>query len=206
MNRAVIDRVVTERVKRRIEKLKKVHCLLSIMLFIVALSFCSYTASDLKLINISLSHYGIYNKIGIIWNASLFIVGITLFIEAYINIKKFALHKGLYYLFGISIICLLLTATINMTHPIHFYTAYIYFIGFTLGMFLFGFSLIKIDFRIGITSIIISVVSVLCPVLITMYLHSFAIPELTHTALIFNWVIITRYDNHYKSLLKKLRL
>lgn len=206
MERVLIERVVTDKAKKRIEKLKQVHCLLSILLFIITLIFCSYTASDLKLINISLSHYGIYNKIGAIWNASLFIVGITLFVEAYINIKKYALHKGLRYLFGISIICLLLTASIDMTHQIHFYTAYIYFIGFTLGMFLFGFNLIKVDFRIGITSIILSVVSVLCPVLITMYLHSFAIPELTHTALIFNWVIITRYDNHYKNFLKKLRL
>lgn len=206
MDRAVIDRVVTDRVKRRIEKLKQIHCLLSIFLFILTFSFCSYSASDLKLINISLSHYGIYNKIGIVWNVSLFIVGITLFAEAYINIKKFSLHKGLSYLFGISIICLLLTATINMTHRIHFYTAYIYFIGFTLGMFLFGFNLIKVDFRIGITSIIISLISVLIPVTITMCLHSFAIPELTHTALIFNWLIIMRYDNHYKNFLKRLGL
>ncbi|HWY12752.1 MAG TPA: hypothetical protein VN026_15570 [Bacteroidia bacterium] len=206
MERAVIERLVTERAKRRIEKLKQVHCLLSVMLFVLTFSFCSYTASDLKLINISLSHYGIYNKIGVIWNVSLFIVGIMLFTEAFINIKKFALHKGLRYLFGISIICLLLTATINMTHRIHFYTAYIYFIGFTLGMFLFGFSLIKVDFRIGITSIIISVISVLVPVTITMCLHSFAIPELTHTALIFNWLFITRYDTRYKNFLKRIGL
>ncbi len=206
MDRAVIDRVVTERVKRRIDKLKQIHCLLSIMLFVLTFSFCSYTASDLKLINISLSHYGIYNKIGAIWNVSLFIFGITLFVEAYINIKKYSLHRGLRYLFGLSIICLMLTATINMTHRIHFYTAYIYFIGFTLGMFLFGFNLIKVDFRIGITSIILSVVSVLIPVMITMWLHSFAIPELTHTALIFNWIFITRYDTRYKNFLKRLGL
>ena len=206
MGSAVINRTVTERGKRRVEKLKQAHCLLSIVLFIISVIFCSFSASDLKLTNISLSHYGIYNKIGVFWNATLFIVGIALFIEAYLNIKKYALHKGLRYLFCISIICLLLTATINMTHKIHFYTAYIYFIGFTLGMFLFGFNLIKIDFRIGITSIIISIVSVLCPVFITMYLHSFAIPELTHTALIFNWVIITRYDTKYKNILKKFGL
>lgn len=206
MDRAEIDRVVTDKVKSRIEKLKQVHCLLAILLFIVTFSFCAYTASDLDLINISLSHYGIYNKIGIIWNASLFIVGITLFIEAYLNIKKYALRRRLLYLFLISVVCLLLTASINMTHKIHFYTAYIYFIGFTLGMFLFGFSLLKVDFRIGITSIIISIISVLIPVIITMWLHSFAIPELTHTVLIFNWLLITRFDTRYKNVLKRIGL
>ncbi len=206
IERAFIEKVVTDKVKERIEKLKRIHCLISLFLFVVTFGFCSYYASDLKLINISLSHFGIYNKIGIIWNASLFIIGITLFIEAYLNITKYLLKRRLLYLFGFSILCLLLTASITMTHKIHFYTAYIYFIGFTLGIFIFGFSLIKVDFRIGITSIIISIISVLCPVLILIWLHSFAIPELTHTVLIFSWIIITRYDNRYKNVLKKVGL
>lgn len=206
IERAFIEKVVTEKVKRRIERLKKIHCLVSLLLFIVTLAFCSYSASDLKLTSISLSHFGIYNKIGIIWNVSLFIIGITLFIEAYLNINKYLLKRRLLYLFGFSALCLLLTASITMTHKIHFYTAYIYFIGFTLGIFIFGFSLIKVDFRIGITSIIISVISVLFPVFILMWLHSFAIPELMHTALIFNWIIVTRYDTKYKNLLKKIGL
>ena len=206
IERTVMEKVVTEKVKRRIERLKKIHCLISVFLFAVTFAFCSYYASDLKLTHISLSHFGIYNKIGIIWNVSLFIIGITLFIEAYLNIHKYSLKKRLLYLFGFSVICLLLTASITMTHRIHFYTAYIYFIGFTLSIFIFGFSLIKVDFRIGITSIIISVISVLIPILILTWLHSFAIPELTHTALIFNWIIITRYDTKYKNLLKRIGL
>ena len=206
IERALIEKVVTEKVKRRIEKLKRVHCLISVLLFGLTFSFCTYMASDLKLINISLSHYGIYHEIGFIWNISLFIVGVTLFIEAYLNINKYSLKKRLLYLFGFSSFCLLLTAVITMTHRIHFYTAYIYFIGFTLGIFIFGFSLIKADFRIGITSIIIAVVSVLVPVIITMWLHSFAIPELTHTFLIFSWIIVTRYDTRYKNVLKKVGL
>lgn len=195
-----------EGIKGKIDKLKQVHCFLAILLFMVTLGFCSYSADDLKLIDISLSHFGIYNEIGIIWNASLFIIGITLFIEAYLNITKYLLKRRLLYLFGVSILCLLLTASITMTHKVHFYTAYVYFIGFTLGIFLFGFSLIKVDFRIGITSIIIAIVSVLLPVIITMWLHSFAIPELTHTFLVFSWIVITRHDTRYKNVLKKIGL
>lgn len=195
-----------EGIKEKIDKLKQVHCFLAILLFIATLGFCSYSADDLNLIDISLSHFGIYNEIGIIWNVSLFIIGITLFIEAYLSITKYLLKRRLLYLFGFSVLCLLLTASITMTHKIHFYTAYIYFIGFTLGIFIFGFSLIKVDFRIGITSIIISIVSVLCPVLILIWLHSFAIPEITHTVLIFSWIIITRYDTRYKNVLRKIGL
>lgn len=195
-------------VKQRIERVKNTHYLVSIFLFIASFCFCSYTASDLKLINISLSHFGIYNKIGLIWNTSVFLIGITLLIEVYLNKKKYLLGtcSWLFYLFGISILSLLLTASISMAHRIHFYSAYAYFIGFTLSMFLFGYSLIKTDFRIGITSIIISVVSVLFPVAIVMYLHSFAIPELTHTTLVFTWIIITRFDTQYKIFLKRFGL
>ena len=195
-----------EGVKGRIEKLKRVHYLVSLLLFVVTLCFCDYFASDLKLTNISLSHFGIYNHIGFIWNTSLFIVGITLFIEAWQKIKKYELGGRLLYLFGISILCLFLTACITMTHRIHFYSAYIYFIGYTLGIFLFGFRLIKVDFRIGVTSIIIALVSVICPVILLLNLHSFAIPEIAHTFLVFNWVLIIRFENKYKILLRKIGL
>jgi hypothetical membrane protein len=195
-----------EGIKRRIEKLKRIHYLVSLGLFVLTLCFCSYTASDLNLMHISLSHFGIYNKIGVIWNTSLFIVGITLFVEAWQNIKKYALGKTLLYLFGISVFCLFLTACITMTHKIHFYSAYTYFIGYTFGIFLFGFRTIRVDFRIGITSIIIAITSVICPVAILLQIHSFAIPELAHTGIVFNWVIVTRFDNEYKEMLKRIGL
>jgi hypothetical protein len=39
-----------------------------------------------------------------------------------------------------------------------------------------------------------------------MYVHSFAIPELTHTCLIYNWVLVTRFENRYKNFLKRIGL
>jgi len=192
--------------KERIDRLKQVHCLIATCLFVVTFSFCSFTASELNLMNISLSHFGIHSKIGVVWNVSLFIIGITLLIEAYLSINKFMLGKWMLYLFGFSIVCLFLTASINMNYKFHFYAAYTYFIGFTLGMFIFGYKLLKSDFRIGITSIVIAVVSVLLPVAAVMYLHSFAIPELSHTSFVFIWVITTRYDIRYKNFLKRIGL
>ncbi|MGZ3883184.1 MAG: hypothetical protein ACXVP0_05360 [Bacteroidia bacterium] len=189
-------------IKERIERLKSFHYLASIFLFISTLCFCSYNAADLKLINISLSHYGISNKIGFFWNASLFVMGITLFVEVYLCVCKYNVARWIYYIFCFSIFCLLVTAVVTMTHRLHFYTAYAYFIGYTSGIFLFGYQQIKTDFRIGITSIIISITSVLMPVGLTLYLHSFAIPEITHTTLIFSWLLIARFDTKYKNSMK----
>ena len=192
--------------KSKIEKIKRTHYIVTGFLFVATLLFCCYTATDLKLVKTSLSHFGIYNNIGVLWNASVFLIGVTLFIEAYLNIKKYSYGNWLLCLFSVSIFCLLLTATINMKHAIHFYTAYIYFIGFTICMFLFGFLLIKTDFRIGITSIIISLLSLIAPIGILMYLGSFAIPELTHTLFVFVWMIIIRFETAYKKVLKRLAL
>ena len=193
-------------VKERITRLKQVHYIVAIILFVVTLGFCSYYASDLKLAHISLSHYGIYKEIGFFWNASLFFIGITLFIEAILNMNKYMPKSWLRSLFIASIICLLLTASVNMNYKVHYYFAYCYFVGYTLSMFLFGYLLIKTDFRIGITSIIISVASVIGPLVALMYLHSFAIPELTHTLFIFIWITITKFDTNYINLLKRFGL
>ena len=193
-------------VKERITRIKQLHYVVAIILFVITLCFCSFYASDLKLTTISLSHFGIYHKIGFFWNASLFLIGITLFIEAFLNINKYIPKSWLLYLFIASIICLLFTASINMNHPVHYYFAYCYFIGYTLSIFLFGFLLMKSDFRIGITSIIISICSVIAPILCIMYFHSFAIPELMHTLFIFIWITLTKFDTSYKNFLKRLGL
>lgn len=200
----IINKSAMPGLKEKIERLKNFHYLASIFLFISTLFFCSYNAADLKLINISLSHYGISAKIGFFWNASLFIMGITLFVEVYLCFTKYKMLRWIYYVFCFSIVCLLLTAVITMTHRIHFYTAYAYFIGYTSGIFFFGYSMIKTDFRIGVTSIIISVISIICPLGLTLYLHSFAIPEITHTTLMFTWLLIVRFDTKYKNFIKAL--
>ena len=194
-------------VKHRIDRLKQVHYVVAIALFVGTFVFCSNYDTGFDIKTMSLSHLGIYQKIGWIWNLSLFVVGITLLIETLLNLNNCLPEvKWLKYLFLCSIICLLLTASITMDHRIHFYFAYTYFIGYTLSIFLYGFLLMKTDFRIGITSIILSVSSVICPLLILMYLHSYAIPELAHTTLILTWVSITKYDNAYKNFLKKFGL
>jgi hypothetical protein len=193
-------------VKERINRLKQVHYIAAIILFVITLGFCSFYASDLKLTNISLSHFGIYKEIGFFWNASLFVIGITLFIEAILNINKYMPKSWLLYLFISSVICLLFTASINMSYPIHYYFAYTYFIGYTSSIFLFGFFLMKSDLRMGITSIVISIASVICPLAVLMWVHSFALPELTHTLFVFTWVSITKFDTNYRNFLKHFGL
>lgn len=193
-------------VKERIERLKQVHYIAAIILFVATFCFCWLYSSNLELTKISLSHFGIQAEIGFFWNASLFVIGITLFIEAILNINKYMPKSWLLYLFIVSVICLLLTASVDMRHHIHYYFAYAYFIGYTSSIFLFGFLLMKSDLRMGITSIIIAIASVICPLAVLMIVKSFALPELTHTLFVFTWVSITKFDTNYRNFLKRFGL
>ncbi|MBS1647695.1 MAG: hypothetical protein JST67_10180 [Bacteroidetes bacterium] len=196
----------SENAKRRIERLKQVHYLVAIVLFVGTFFFCSTYDTNFHLTTMSLSHLGIYKKIGFVWNISLFIIGITLMIESFLNMNKYMPGSKLLYLFVASIVCLLLTASITMDHPIHYYFAFSYFIGYTVGIFLFGLLLMKTDFRIGFISVVIAISTLVLPMWVLMWLHSYAIPELIHTALIFVWVSVTKFDAPYKNFIKRFGL
>ena len=73
----------------RISKIRKIHSVVSILLFVVLICFCDYTCKELKLSQISLSKFGIDENIGYIWNSSLFILSILLYIDAIKNVNKF---------------------------------------------------------------------------------------------------------------------
>ncbi len=194
----------------RIIKLRRIHSVISIFLFIFVLSFCSFVANDLELSEISLSTYGIDSKTNLIWNITLFIIGILLYLDVLKNMFKHypveKSHSFLYRIFTFSSICLLLTAVIPMTYDFHNYTAIAYFLGFTISIFLFGYKLLKVDFRIGVTSIVLAFLSAFIPTLLVLIINGLAIPEIVHTIFILLWVIMLSYDTEYKTFLKKIGL
>ena len=189
----------------RILKIKKVHSIVSSILFIFLLSFCIYNADDLSIYDISLSKFGIYPKTLWIWNIGLFILGIILYIHSLKHIVKYfkSITNGISAMFGLSTIFLLLTASINMSYSIHNWAAVSYFLGYVISIFLFGYNLLDSDFRIGITSICISIISVLFPLLGLYFFKGFAIPEIIHTLCIFLWIIVLSFDSEYKLFLKR---
>ena len=194
----------------RISKIRKIHSVVSILLFVVLICFCDYTCKELKLSQISLSKFGIDENIGYIWNSSLFILSILLYIDAIKNVNKF-FHKNKYKkvlktLFAFSNICLLLTAVINMNYNIHNITAFLYFLGYSISIYIFGHQTMKEDLRIGALSVGVSLCSVFFPALI-FYMHkTLAIPEIIHCVFIFVWILFMSFETETKNILKKFGL
>jgi hypothetical membrane protein len=195
-------------VKSRILKIKKAHSVISSTLFFIVLLFCIYNVNEINIKDISLSHYGINKKTGFLWNTSLFLLGILLYILSLKNVFRYysnnRISSNLIILFSLSSLFLLLTAIIDMNNYIHNLFAVSYFIGYTISIFLFGYKLLKSDFRIGISSILISLSCLIFPILTTYFFKGLAIPEIVHTIFIFTWVMILNFDTEYKNILKLL--
>lgn len=187
----------------KILKIKKWHSILSSIIFFCVLGFCVWTVNK-KITQISLSQFGIEDNTSIIWNLVLFLVGIFLYLESMKNIYKHLLEipKFLPKLFGISSICLVLTALFNMDYQVHNIVAFLYFLGYTLSIFLFGKYLLKYNFRIGMISIIISILSMLIPSFLVYKIDGLAIPEICHAVFIFMWVVVMSWENEIKNILK----
>lgn len=194
--------------KEKISKIKKIHSVVSSTLFFVVLLFCIVNVSELSIADISLSQYGINHKTNYIWNISLFILGVLLYLQSLRNIFRYYQNEktdtNIIVCFSISSLFLLLTAAVDMSFKVHNFFAVSYFIGYTISIFLFGYNLLKNDFRIGISSIIISLSCLVFPILTTYFFKGWAIPEIIHTVFILVWVLILSFDTEYKSLLKKI--
>ena len=73
----------------RINKIKKIHSILSCVFFISLLIYCIIIAKNYDIFKISLSFYGVDDRTSTIWNCGLFISGIFLLIDARRQVSKF---------------------------------------------------------------------------------------------------------------------
>lgn len=188
--------------KQKIDRLRRIHVIVSMILFFGTLGFCSYMAKDLQITKISLSNFGIYKSIGIFWNTALFLIALQLFHVTRNSIIKHNISKKIKVLFTIATVFLMITAVVTMNYKIHNYTAWLYFILYPISMFLYGYELIKTEFRLGMTSMFLSLTSLLLPAISLFFFSGFAIPEICHTLSIMIWTICVYYEDEYKRLLK----
>ena len=194
----------------KVVKFKRLHATASLVIFTFLISYCVIQLPDLNLSDISLSRFGISDGTYLIWNAGLFIMGIILYLSVMRNIflyhKDQIINRRLTGLFVVSTFFLLLTAIIDMRFEIHNVLAIMYFVGYTLSIFLFGYKLLETDFRMGMTSVIVAICSMIIPILSIFIFPGLAIPEIVHTIFILLWDIALTFDVEYKNLLKKLGL
>ena len=186
----------------KIKIIKSIHLYVSIIIFLLLLSFSLYN-KHLNITEISLSKLGI-NQDGWIWNSGLLIICGLLYFKIKHSVEKFIISNTLQIINKFLIICLVLTALINMNYHLHDFVALAYFLGTSSLIFLFGIKIHKTNFRIGQLSLFIAILSALIPSLSFPLIKTLAMPETIHISLLFLWLIILEHDDYVINIIKKL--
>lgn len=197
-------------IRDKVIRFKKIHATTSLIIFTFLVTYCLMSLPEFNLSDISLSRFGISEGTYLVWNIGLFILGVVLYLSVMRNVylyhKDKIINKRLTVLFAVSTVMLLFTAIVDMRFSIHNILAILYFVGYTLSIFLFGYKLLESDFRMGMTSICVAIASMIVPILSLFVFPGLAIPEIVHTLFIFLWDLTLTFDIEYKNLLKKVGL
>lgn len=178
--------------KERIQGFRKIQTIASIFCFIIIFFLCWYV-TQFNIKDIPLSKLGINEKIKNLWNFSVVLVSISMFINisAYVFQHLVVGRKFLRVMIGIICVFLAGTAIIDMNTLVpHSLSAVLYFIGFPIFIFLLSFlnrkhiliSEWKHHIKSAITMIII-------PLICLYSFKGLAICELTHAMIVMYWNI-----------------
>lgn len=187
---------------QKIKKIKKYHTIISFIIFCVTLVY-GISKINLPITSEALSRFGTYKETNFIWISSLLLIMTSIWINSTTisewNLKYKRLTK---ILFNISLFGLFNVAFINMDYNkiLHNISAGIFFFFYTISIFFTGVQMIKNDFRIAISSILISIFML---VNILWLIHRIqSIPEILFIVLSFIWNFIIIYSIEFKKLLK----
>jgi len=188
---------------QKIKLIKKYHTIISFIIFCSTLIYGIFKI-NLPITSEALSRFGTYKETNFIWISSLLLIITSIWINSTTisewNLKYKKLTR---LLFNIAIFGLFNVAFINMDNKtLHNISAGIFFLFYTISIFFTGIQMIKNDFRIAISSILISILMLISIVFLLHRIQS--ISEISFIILSFLWNFIIIYSIEFKKLLKLL--
>ena len=165
---------------------------ISSLIFVVVF-FYFLTTSPKSITEIQLSFWGAHSANHWIWNASLALLSITMFINVYyyiVSIPRLMNKRFLLFFFFTISLGLFLTAVFNIgtIKILHNASAFYYFFSCPLAIFLLAHTNHKnLLYKEWITHIIFSVIILCAPLSIIHFFKGMAISETIHSSLILCW-------------------
>jgi len=183
----------------RVRNLKKHHTIISLIIFSFMIAY-GIIKIDLLISSTTLSNFGIREETNPFWIISLIILSASIWSNSY----KY--NRVISTLFRISVFGLVGVAFVDMDFSIilHDIFAGIFFLFYSLSIFVSGISLMKTDFRIAMTSIFISILMMISILFLGVKLQS--ISEIIFFILSFLWNFIIIYTMEIKKILKYIGL
>lgn len=174
--------------------INRLQSLTAITLFVIVFYAC-YTTTKFKLTEIPLSYYGAYSDYKFFWNVIIMLLSVSILmnIKHYIYYKKMLYSKELELIFSILSLSLFMVGLVPMPSIIHTISAYVYFFGYPLAVFIMTqLNRNKLGIKLTWLLTIISVSMMLIPLyLFKIYTgHAYAETANIIIMIIFNFMIL----------------
>jgi len=175
-------------------KFRRLQTIFSVILFFFILIFFLVTTKfDVK--EIQISHWGVMDDLGWIFNYGIILVSITTFFNVFFYIRNHnrIFHKNLLYsLFGLVSFLLFLVGLfpVDVNPSIHNFSAFSYFFIYPFSIFLLSHLNRKnIIYKEWITHLITSSSMIIFPLIFISTFSGMAVAEIVHTLLVMFWNI-----------------
>ena len=175
-----------------LSKFRRIQVILSSIVFMLVFVYFFFT-SPKSITEIQLSFWGANGTHSWIWNTSLALLSITMFINVYyyiISIPKLLNKELILLLFSTISLSLFLTALINVGiySQLHNMFAFYYFFSCPFAIFLLAYTNYKnLTYKEWRTHIIYSILILIIPLSIVKLFNGMAISESIHSSIIILW-------------------
>jgi len=182
----------------KIKLLRRVYLIFSILVGILAPIYCWYLRPGFNPMDKPLSDFGIQEPTWLLWNSSLVILAIGIFLNAYTALRYYFKKRRFRYplkaLLIIASFSLFFTATIPMDYEMfHKIPAFLFFFSYNLFIFLFGLFRSLKYIRKGMFSAFTGL-AMLFSLLLLLPFKSYGVFEIVYFTLILIWNIHFLYN------------
>lgn len=128
---------------KKIKRLRRTYIIISILVGVITPFLCYFLLPEFNIKSDPLSKFGISTQTSKIWFCSLILISLGLWLNGEYRIKELIKREPwkpvLQLILRLSIVCLVLTAVIDMSyHWTHKIVALLFFCGYNLFVFMFG--------------------------------------------------------------------
>ena len=183
---------------KQVKLLRRIYLIFSILLGILAPIYCWYLCPGFNPMEKPLSDFGIQEPTWLLWNSTLIILAVGIFLNAYTALRYYFKQRRFRYplkvLLIIASFSLFFTATIPMDYEVfHKIPAFLFFFSYNLFIFLFGLFRSLKYIRKGMFSAFIGL-SMLLSLLLLLPFKSYGVFEIVYFAFILIWNIHFLYN------------
>ena len=181
-----------------VKVLRRCYLIFSILLGIIAPLYCWFLRPGFNPMERPLSDFGIQEPTWLLWNSTLVLLSIGIFLNAYTALRYYFKQRRYRYplkvLLLTSSFSLFFTGTISMDYELfHKIPAFLFFFSYNLFIFLFGLFRSLRYLRTGVFSMLIGV-SMLFSLLLLLPFKSYGVFEIVYFTLILIWNINFLYN------------